>query len=1061
MTTDIDGKADIYLTDGHVHILGMNPTTGETKETDVDPGTKVTVYLYNDRAVDSVMFEPEEFTVDELPFEVLKKISKDKKLKKRIAEAMGEESVDRIEFLSAGEEAEDGLSSLAFADEEDDTPLPSESEVIPSSVVSATNTPAPTVKVSATNTPTPTVTVSATNTPTPTVKVSTTNTPAPTVKVSATNTPTPTVTVSATNTPAPTVKVSATNTPTPTVTVSATNTPAPTVKVSATNTPTPTVTVSATNTPAPTKTASVTPAPASTETPASTNTAEPAITPAPTASPTGTPMETPTSEPTATPTQTPAVTPAKTYSVSVNTASVSGLTNAGVVGSISDYEEGDTVHLFAELETGYSFLKWTVTDADGNIIEVADSTSENASFIMPAGNVNISAATVKNAYEITVIQPENGEISVRTSGDSNSAFYGDIVTLNAAAVSGYELSEWSVTTASGKEVTVINNATFTMPAENVTVRAVFVSDNMYNVANATDIPGDSYIEINGARNANVSVKAGSIVTLDIHIDDNYYFEPSRLRIYNENATDMSNMYTYLDNEWPDNVETLSDISNQFTMPENNVNIVMSLSEKSESGIFGVFSEDGKTFEIYNHRPEAGSGTIYEAAESGRPSWAGQLTEVETVRFMEPVYPQSTAEWFAVCFKLKEIENISYLNTSNVTDMGNMFNGCTSLTALDLSSFNTSNVTNMMYMFDGCSSLTTLDLNNFDTSNVTNMSHMFYDCSAITTLDLSTFDTSNVTDMSNMFVECSSLTTLDLSSFNTLNVTEMMYMFGSCFNITTLDLSCFDTSNVTDMMYMFAGCSSLTTLDFSSFDTSNVTDMGYMFYECSSLTTLDLSRFDTSNVTDMSSMFSFCTFLTALNLSNFDTSNVTDMSDMFFGCSSLTVLDLSNFNTSNVTNMCNMFNGCDSLTTLDLSRFDTSNVTDMSSMFYFCTFKALDLSNFNTENVINMGDMFKYCYLLKNLYIDNFSVTNAINLKEMFSGSSSLEKIYISDYSDWSNTSAVSDNMFKNCTKLSGQNGTSYLNNQDITDATYARIDTAVYDSEGNLTSGSPGYFSVR
>ena len=78
MTTDIDGKADIYLTDGHVHILGMNPTTGETKETDVDPGTKVTVYLYNDRAVDSVMFEPEEFTVDELPFEVIKKISKDK-----------------------------------------------------------------------------------------------------------------------------------------------------------------------------------------------------------------------------------------------------------------------------------------------------------------------------------------------------------------------------------------------------------------------------------------------------------------------------------------------------------------------------------------------------------------------------------------------------------------------------------------------------------------------------------------------------------------------------------------------------------------------------------------------------------------------------------------------------------------------------------------------------------------------------------------------------------------------------------------------------------------------
>ena len=47
----------------------------------------------------------------------------------------------------------------------------------------------------------------------------------------------------------------------------------------------------------------------------------------------------------------------------------------------------------------------------------------------------------------------------------------------------------------------------------------------------------------------------------------------------------------------------------------------------------------------------------------------------------------------------------------------MFNGCESLTSLDLSNFNTSSVENMENMFNGCKSLTSLDLSNFNTSLV--------------------------------------------------------------------------------------------------------------------------------------------------------------------------------------------------------------------------------------------------------------------------------------------------------------------------------------------------------
>ena len=73
------------------------------------------------------------------------------------------------------------------------------------------------------------------------------------------------------------------------------------------------------------------------------------------------------------------------------------------------------------------------------------------------------------------------------------------------------------------------------------------------------------------------------------------------------------------------------------------------------------------------------------------------------------------------------------NTSNVTDMSYMFEYCSGLTSLDVSSFNTNMVTDMTYMFKGCTSLTSLTLSNFNTSNVTYMDSMFYGCSKLKTI----------------------------------------------------------------------------------------------------------------------------------------------------------------------------------------------------------------------------------------------------------------------------------------------------------------------------------------
>ena len=98
-----------------------------------------------------------------------------------------------------------------------------------------------------------------------------------------------------------------------------------------------------------------------------------------------------------------------------------------------------------------------------------------------------------------------------------------------------------------------------------------------------------------------------------------------------------------------------------------------------------------------------------------------------------------------------------------------------------------------------------ELPQLDTSNVTNMSNMFYSCSKLTTIPQ--LDTSNVTEMNSMFAYCSKLTTIP--QIDTSKVNSMTYMFGNCSNLTTIPQ--IDTSNVTRIDEMFKYCTNLTTI----------------------------------------------------------------------------------------------------------------------------------------------------------------------------------------------------------------------------------------------------------
>ena len=142
---------------------------------------------------------------------------------------------------------------------------------------------------------------------------------------------------------------------------------------------------------------------------------------------------------------------------------------------------GGTVSASATSATAGTTVKLTATPAEGYTLDYFTLDGERINgdtFIMPARNVEVSAVFTANAYSITVVQPTGGTVSA----SKLSAFFGEAVELTAVPDEGYELSHYVVNGAAN------NGGTFTMPARDVIVTAVFtkVAEPSVNLAlNAT------------------------------------------------------------------------------------------------------------------------------------------------------------------------------------------------------------------------------------------------------------------------------------------------------------------------------------------------------------------------------------------------------------------------------------------------------------------------------------------------------------------------------------------------------------------------------------------------
>ena len=386
-------------------------------------------------------------------------------------------------------------------------------------------------------------------------------------------------------------------------------------------------------------------------------------------------------------------------------------------------------------------------------------------------------------------------------------------------------------------------------------------------------------------------------------------------------------------------------------------------------------------------------------------WETNVTKVVFDPSFASARPTSTYGWFYDMTNLQTITGIEYLNTSEVTNMGHMFNGCIELTSLDLSNFNTAKVTDMHYMLDYCTNLRTIYVGDgWSTAAVTNSTSMFRNCTSLVGGQGTTYDANHIDKAyahidggpSNpgYFTEWKEA----YACYTPSNTTLTFYYdkLRSSRTGTTYDLN---TGNNWPDWYTDGTNASVTKVVFDpSFANARPTTTYDWFYYMQNLQSITgISYLNTSEVTSMAYMFCNCSILTSLDVSHFNTSKVTDMRYMFYNCRTLTSLDVSSFNTSKVTNMCALFLNC-KLTSLDLSGFNTSKVT---------------------------------------------------NMRYMFAGGLNQQTIYVGN--DWS-TAAVteSSDMFTNCFNLVGGQGTTY--DASHVDKAYAHIDGG---------TSNPGYFTAK
>ena len=346
------------------------------------------------------------------------------------------------------------------------------------------------------------------------------------------------------------------------------------------------------------------------------------------------------------------------------------------------------------------------------------------------------------------------------------------------------------------------------------------------------------------------------------------------------------------------------------------------------------------------------GTPYELNGTGSdPAWYldGSNKAITTVEF-DPSFadarPTNTSQWFFNMTKLTSITNLEYLNTSEVTNMSQMFADCTMLTSLDVSSFNTENVTNMKMMFYECINLTTIYVssNNWSVANVTESTNMFGACPSLVggmgTVYTGNFEGADYAHIDGGPSNPGYLTqapTLDVYAIFDNESRTMTHYYDEKIEERRATLATgeriiegqgYDSFYWGDEGEDLDPVKVVFDASYARYDASwpNGQIDGYFKYFSSLEIIEGLEYLNMNGVTDLSYLFADCTALTTLDLTRLDTRNITNMKGMFSGCTSLKTIYVSEkWNTDKVTNSAQMFEDCNQLVGGQGTTFDAGHI----------------------------------------------------------------------------------------------------------------------------------------
>ena len=397
-------------------------------------------------------------------------------------------------------------------------------------------------------------------------------------------------------------------------------------------------------------------------------------------------------------------------------------------------------------------------------------------------------------------------------------------------------------------------------------------------------------------------------------------------------------------------------------------------------------------------------------------------------------PEGVTSGLSPLMMLVSIESI---DTSKLTSVASLFNGCVSLKSLpemDLTNASQGawmcqNCTNLVYtpnlnmpkmqstagMFANCSNISYINLVSLG-PKYHSYDNMFRGCTNLKEIPNITYNESN--SYGSMFRDCKSLTNIDMKGVQTNNhaSTQVQYMCYNCTNLkefSNFTARAYDYRYSCTTEYMFYNCTNLEKV--SNLTLRDCTTTNYMFGNCTNLKTLENCSIAFGN--RGSGQFENC-----YNLVNaFEDGNIS-ISAHYYGIMS-TFRNCYNLrfnngfvNASLYVNGCSIgstFHNCRSIESANLSVASYTgdySIHDFGEIFYGCT-------NLKTANVIvansrkaTISGTFRNC---TNLTTVNINIPDMSPLNYVFDGCTNLTNLPNCNWLAVNNYYGT----FRNCTSL--------------------------------------------